>query len=166
MFEAFVWEIENSDSTPDAETYWRYREHFVAVYPYLELWRLALQLPLQVVSPVMEQLERLSVEMTVLVNDLLSVRRDRQHGKHNLVFSLAKELDGSCELGAIEATRMLHARVVEFEQLRTGVDTSDSRLRDYVSFLGAIPEGTRMAMMHLRARYPRSNAEASADAPE
>jgi hypothetical protein len=166
MFEAFVWEIENSDCTPDAGTYWRHREHFVAVYPYLDLWRLALQLPLQMISPVVEQLEKLSVEMTVLVNDLLSVRRDRQQGKHNLVFSLAQELDGSSELGELEATRMLHARVAEFERLRTSVDTSDSRLRDYVSFLGAIPEGTRVAMMELRERYPRSNAKAPADAPE
>ena len=155
MFEAFAWEIEHADSIPDVATYWHYRNHFVAVYPYLELWRLAMGVPLRELAETGRGLERLSVELTVLVNDLLSVQRDTDERKHNLISSLARDLEGSVELALVEATRMLDTRVCEFERLQNRLDLpADSALAHYVAFLSAVPEGTRQAMTELRKRYP------------
>jgi hypothetical protein len=155
MFDAFSWEIAHYGRTPSSAEYWHHRVHFVAVYPYLELWRLALGVSAKALDERVIRLEQLSVELTLLVNDLLSVERDKSERKHNLVFCLASENDGDWSSALNEAVEMTHSRVSEFEKTSAELAlSSDATLRLYVAFLGSVAEGTRLAMLELRERYP------------
>jgi hypothetical protein len=155
MFDAFSWEISHYGTTPSSAEYWRHRVHFVAVYPYLELWRLALGVSAEALDDRIIRLEQLSVELTLLVNDLLSVERDKSERKHNLVFCVASERNGDWSSALNEAVEMTRSRVTEFEKTSAELALcSDATLQVYVAFLGSVAEGTRLAMLELRERYP------------
>jgi hypothetical protein len=160
MFDAFAWEISQAGRTPSSADYFRERVHFVAVYPYLELWRLALGLEPAALDERLVRLEQLSVELTLLVNDLLSVERDTAERKHNLVFCLAAERGCDPEPARRAALELLDARIREFQRLSAEASAaSDAKVANYVEFLGSVAEGTRVAMLDLRERYsPPSSA--------
>jgi len=158
MFEAFAWEISVSGQTPPTADYMRYRTHFVAVYPYLELWRLSLGVGAAELSAQVQRLEELSTELTFLVNDLLSVERDARERKHNLVFCLAAEHNSTLEQSFERARGLTDARLEEFQRLRAELPSVRSaQLGVYLEFLGSVAEGTRLAMLELRERYPQTS---------
>jgi hypothetical protein len=160
MFDAFAWEVSQAGLTPSSADYFRERVHFVAVYPYLELWRLALGLEPAALDERLVRLEQLSVELTLLVNDLLSVERDTAERKHNLVFCLAAERGCDSEQASRVSLELLDSRIGEFQRLSAETSAeSDAKVRTYIEFLGSVAEGTRVAMLDLRERYsPASSA--------
>ncbi|MGC4089897.1 MAG: terpene synthase family protein [Polyangiaceae bacterium] len=159
MFDAFAWEIAHASQVPVTGDYVRYRTHFVAVFPYLELWRLVLELPDGDSTPDLVRLEQLGTELTFLVNDLLSVERDQRERKHNLVFCLVRDHAGDEQRAEQAARAALQERVDEFASVRRSTLLGGEQARCYADFLGSVAEGTRLAMLELSARYPRHEAE-------
>ena len=40
MFDSFDWELAQTDRLPSVREFLEHRDHLIAVYPWLELWRL------------------------------------------------------------------------------------------------------------------------------
>jgi Terpene synthase family 2, C-terminal metal binding len=157
MFSSFFWEIENLGRRPSAVEYQGHREHTVAVYPYLDIYRASLGVPDE--SPLgsdLRELERLSVEIVYLVNDILSVARDHRKQKQNFVFSVAADRQITWEEAVPLAVAHLHHRVSAFVSLHQALwaaSAGDARHHAYLSFLASYLEGNRVATLALRERY-------------
>jgi len=157
MFASFFWEIENLGRRPSAAEHEQNREHTVAVYPYVDIYRRSLGVPDE--SPLGEalaDLERRSVEIVYLVNDILSVARDHRKQKQNFVFSLAADRGLTWALAVPLAVAHLRDRIAEFTARQRALLASsgcDARHRAYLSFLGSYLEGTRVATLALQGRY-------------
>ena len=157
MFHAFDWEVRVQGTLPPVAEYVEHRRHFVAVYPYLELWRVAegADVPPALSGP-LQRLEDLSVDLTYLVNDILSTTRDTKWKKLNLVFCVANERGCSTPEALDVARSLLDDRVKDYRRAVDEVRRSaqmHTALATYVEFLGSIAEGTRVAMLKLQARY-------------
>ena len=157
LLAAFLWETERAVDTPPVTLYRKNREHTIAVYPYIELFRLAERAqPSQTVWPLLCALEKLCVEIIYLTNDVLSVKRDLRKKNHNLVISLACESEVTYEEALSQAISLLKRATDEFlvaqnEILRT--EALEERTRKYVDYLGNISEGNRLATVILAERY-------------
>jgi hypothetical protein len=157
LLASFLWETERAADTPPVALYLKNREHTIAVYPYIELFRLAERVqPSQTVWPLLCALEKLCVEIIYLTNDILSVKRDLRKRNHNLVIGLARESEITYGTALSQVVVLLKHTTDKFltaqnELLQTEV--LDERTRRYVDYLGSILEGNRLATVSLAARY-------------
>lgn len=149
-------ETAKAGRVPSLVEYLDMREYTIAVYPYLELIRLNLN----VLTPPshlarFERLEQLCVQGIYLVNDVLSVQRDLRKGKFNLVFRLTKDRQISIDKALEEALRMTHEKIQEFTALSQELLSTEQNdtARQYATFLGSIQEGNRVGIMELHERY-------------
>lgn len=157
MFASFFWEIEHVGQTPPARAYQNNREHTVAVYPYMNIFRLGLGISSQTEPwPDLEVLEQLSVEIIYLVNDILSVARDHRKNKQNFVFSLASDHGIAWDAAVPRAVNHLFDRIARFRAVSERLlsePTLDEPHRKYVAFLASYLEGNRVATFELKKRY-------------
>lgn len=157
LLASFLWETERAADTPPVALYRENREHTIAVYPYIELFRLAERVqPSQTVWPLVCVLEKLCVEIIYLTNDILSVRRDLRKRTHNLVIGIARESNVTYEAAFLQVVSLLKHTTDKFivaqnELLRT--EALEDRTRKYVDYLGSILEGNRLATVILAERY-------------
>lgn len=157
MFDAFSWEIAQSGHAPPSVTYRQYREHTVAVYPYIEIFRLCEGAhPDDHQAAELADIERMSVNLVYLINDLLSVRRDVRKHKLNLVQCVAQERGTTLVAAVAVVEEQLRCLASDFaracESFVKRACVSSNVLR-YVEFLQSQLEGTRLATLVLHDRY-------------
>src|SRR6185437_10984587 len=74
----------------------------------------------------LERLERISVEIIYLVNDILSVARDHRKNKQNIVFSIATERGISWADAVPHAMDHLRQRIDAFRSLSEQLHSSST----------------------------------------
>jgi len=157
LLAAFAWEAEQAPwSTPPLATYRKYRRGTIAVYPYLEIWRLGEHVhPEPPAWPLLRTLEHLNVRIMYLTNDLFSSAREARLGKLNLLFLMMQK--HHIDLGAAQ-TMVRHEidhLISRFLLFRSSLDTvhlSEGTAR-YVDFLSSSLAGNQQALLVLRQRY-------------
>ncbi len=158
MLEALCWEAEQSTHRPPApELFSIFREHTIADYPYLELWRLGEGLIVDTRHwPIFTELERINARIIYLTNDLLSSARDQRLDKLNTLFCLMNARRISLEQAGALLHHELYRLVECFASLADSVKREDETRASavtYISFLGSNLEGNRLTMFALADRY-------------
>lgn len=161
MFDAFEWEAEwlrQGRRIPTIEEYLTQREHLIAHYPYMELWRLTEGVELEgpEVWATLERVETANTRVIFWVNDILSTERDARKGKINLVACIAQE-EGCTQSMAVErAHQRLDQATAAYVEERAQLMRFAARgvgIERHVRFLDSVLEGNRVATVALHDRF-------------
>ena len=137
--------------------YYQYRQHTIAVYPYLEIWRLGEGVFLEeILRHDIGELENLNVRTMYLTNDIMSIEREVEKGKTNLLFCLARDYGISLEEASEIAKSELNATINQFLNRLKCLEKSreiSPTVKRYVDFLGTSLEGNRASLETLKIRY-------------
>ena len=161
MLAAMVWEAQVPAGLvlPLAE-YHRLRFHTIAVLVHLEVWKFLCGLHVNINLEhryTLRQLESLATEMMYLVNDLGSFEPDRQRGQQNIILSIGQhhrlELAEAKERVIATHDARLALLVQESAKVQLGGAAGDTRVRDYIDFLGTCLCGNLQSTADLKERY-------------
>lgn len=157
LITSFIWETERAERMPPIDLYRKNREHTIAVYPYLEMFRLtAGASPSEEEWPKIRELERLCVVGVYLTNDILSVKRDLKKSNHNLVLAIIEELGVAYSESLHRVSVMLEQSITDFLALRAAVlgrAGLSATVIDYIEYLGTMIEGNRAATLLCAQRF-------------
>ncbi|HEY6725582.1 MAG TPA: chemotaxis protein CheW [Polyangiaceae bacterium] len=161
MFDAFEWEAEwlqRGRGVPALDEYLVQREHLIAHFPYIELWRLTEGAEIEGPEAweALERVEAANTRVIFWVNDILSTERDARKGKINLVECIAQE-EGCPRATALEhAHQRLEQAVGAYVEERACLlrfTVRGAGIERHVQFLDSVLEGNRVATVALHDRF-------------
>ena len=163
LIASFCWEVGQVGNVPDTDIYYQYRQHTIAVYPYLEIWRLGEGVfPEDILWYDIVELEHLNVKIMYLTNDIMSIEREVKKGKTNLLFCLARDYGISLEEASEIAKSELNTTINRFLKRSKCLEKSreiSPTVKRYVDFLGTSLEGNRASLETLKIRYQNIKAQ-------
>lgn len=162
MIDAFEWEVDWLQTSPrripTTDAYLRWRQHLIAHYPYVELWRLTenVEVNRPRVWAALERVETANTQVILWVNDVLSIARDERKGKINLVACIASGQGCSPEAALCQAQSRLDQCVVDYRNARDAlrsIASESAGIARHIRFLDSVLEGNRAATVELHDRF-------------